>query len=53
MCSRHISKPQMVKQSLWMGGSESSSRPVFALLWAVAGTTVQAEMLNQGPLCYC
>lgn len=38
MCSRHISKPQMVKQSLWMGGSERSSRPVLALLWAVAGT---------------
>lgn len=33
-----FSKPQMVKQSLWMGGSECSSRPDLALLWAVAGT---------------
>ena len=38
VCSKHILKPQMVKPSLWMGGSERSSRPVLALLWAVAGT---------------
>lgn len=33
-----FSQPQMVKQSLWMGGSEHSSRPAFAVLQAVAGT---------------